>query len=294
VPTALASGELSSLIEVELLAVDAGRRGVKIGTRELSAAKEDVVAGLQPSSSSMVLSDTQCLGAFGRGPFSFGQELFDALPASYRDEQVTFQADAERLLAKLAGIDISDAAMTRYYATHKSEFTEDCLNGVQAGSQAAAQALVTEVAKGTPFGQLPNASSLGCLPESEIAQSPTVAQQLAGLSPGQLTKAFEDPQSQSWVVFQLTKRQVLPYAEVAPQIRHDLLSPGSVALNDEIASLLAHARVWVDPRYGKWVSSSGATPTVQPAAAPPSSFLIAPAADQPPGTSAQGSSAGLP
>ncbi|MHB1502452.1 MAG: peptidyl-prolyl cis-trans isomerase [Acidimicrobiales bacterium] len=274
VTSGFAAGELSTLIEQELVGQALARRHLTVSSSGLAAAKRDVAAELMPPP--------------GGSPSPCGMEgaqLLAALPPSFAHQQVLFQAQVESLLASVARIDISPAAIRHYYDSHRSLFEQDCLSDIVVATQAEAAKIRAKVEAGGSFASEAKAHSLdqqtasgggalGCLPTSQIT-NPSLVSALAALSIGQVSQPLFEAQvgpSGSWVLLQVTGRPVSPLSHVSGQIRRQLLGAHGNILQAKLTSLVHSAKVTVDPRYGHWKAAGGVVPPVPP----PARDLISP------------------
>ncbi|MGD0321192.1 MAG: peptidylprolyl isomerase [Acidimicrobiales bacterium] len=286
VPSALASYELSTLVLDELVAADLARRHHSVGASEVSAATEDLVAQFESSTSS---SGSPCPAQVT------GRQLLALLPKGFSSEQVRYLADEEQLAVAVAHVDLSAAALERYYSTNSSQFAEVCLSDIALPSQAQAQSVLGAVSSGaatfadearrnsTDTQTAQNGGAIPCVLSSDV-QSPTILSAIASLAPGQVSQPVQATTSSGgtvWLLLQVNARPELPLAQVRSQIRLTLLSEHSAELTREIDLLTSRARVTVDPRYGSWSRLRGVTPPVAPAA----KYLLSPGADQPVGSS---------
>lgn len=297
VTSSFAAGELSSVIEQVLVSQALARRHARLTAADLGAARSDVVTELYPPSPSQP------------SPCGLeGPQLMAKLPASFVNEQVRFQAEAELLLTLVAHVGVGPAAILKYYFTHASQFRQDCLSAIVVSSQAAAAAVRAKVVSGAEsFAAAARASSLdpvsrakggaiGCPLVSAIT-NPSLTSVLAGLKPGQVSQPLSESVSggtPEWVLIEVTSRPEEPLTTVAGTIRREILASHGSALQAELARLVKSAHVHVDPQYGRWTGQAGVVPPV----APPSRFVLSPGADQassgPASSSVLGPASGYP
>jgi parvulin-like peptidyl-prolyl isomerase len=286
VSSELASYELSTLVLGELIAQDLARRHHSVSASEVSAATEDLVAEFESSTSS---GSSSCPAQVT------GRQLLARLPWEFSSEQVRYLADEEQLAVAVAHVDLSAAALGRYYFTHSSQFAEVCLSDIAQSSQAQAQSILRAVSSGaatfadearqssidTQTAQ--NGGAIPCVRSSEV-QNPTILSAIASLTPGQVSQPVQATTSSGgtvWLLFEVNARPELPLAQVSSEIRLTLFSGHSAELTREIDLLTSRARVTVDPRYGSWSRLRGVRPPVAPAA----KYLLSPGADQSVGSS---------
>lgn len=287
VSTALASGELSTLVLERLISTDLARRGRAVTASDLSAARADLASQLTAGSG----STSPCPNGVD------GRQLVDRLPAGFRSDQVDFLAAKEKLAISLGHVDIGPAALLGYYRSHPEEFQELCLSDIAVQTQAQAQSIHDAIAAGSAsFAAEAEQNSIDtqsastggqypCLPTSSVLNS-IILNAIAGLKPGQLSApVFEQSASAAgggvWFVLQVDGRPVIPFAQAEPQIRQQLLSGQNAVVTAEVSRLVKVSKVEVDPRYGTWAPSEG----IQPPKTPPTGDLLSRTADQSPGAS---------
>ena len=278
--TALFAGEeLQTLVNNELISFDLAKRHVAVTSDDIAAGRQDFLVALANQNGS---APQNC---------PTGQQLYDALPATFAQQQVQSFAEIDLLLATMAGISIGPSALQAYYSAHQSAFAETCLSAIVVSSQAQANSIRAAVVAGSSFATeaqqnsldqttAPQGGAIGCPADSAIATNSAVSQQLTGLGINQVSQPFEQQNSDgstSWVLLEVTGRTVQAYSQVTSQIRNDLLSPHSSLLQPEAQRLLSSANVTVDPRYGQWQGAKGISAPVPP----PMRFVLSPAADQP-------------
>lgn len=278
VTSSFATFELSTLVLERLVAQDLARHGQTVTAADVAAARADFVSQLTPQS-----SQSPCGMA--------GQQLLAHLPASFVDQQVQFLAAQERLAAVIGHVDISSAALMRYYQTHPTQFQEICLSDIAVQAQAQAQQIHDAIVGGTAtfeheaqqFSIDSQTASGGgripCLPSSQIVNS-VILGAISGLNPGQVSQPVFEPPSTGgsgvWFVLRVDGRPLVPFAQAASQIRQQLLSSQNSTVSAEFARITRHADVVVDPRYGRWNPAQG----VRAPTPPKSVWLLSPAANQ--------------
>lgn len=278
VTSSFATFELSTLVLERLVDQDLARRGQAVTSADLTAARADFVGQLTPSSSS-----SPCGLA--------GQQLLARLPASFVDAQVRFLAAQERLAAVIGHVDVSSAALLRYYQTHPTQFQEICLSDIAVQTQAQAQQIHDAIVGGkatfeneaAQFSIDSQTASGGgripCLPSSQIVNS-VILGAISGLNAGQVSQPVFEPPSTGgsgvWFVLRVDDRPLVPFAQAASQIRQQLLSSQNSSVSAEFTRITRHADVVVDPRYGSWSPAQG----VRAPSTPKAAWLLSPAANQ--------------
>ena len=215
---------------------------------------------------------------------------FESLPKDYRQFLAQHQAEVTALQASLARVDVSPAAIAAYYAAHRQQFVEACVQHILVASQAQAAQIKAALAAGAPFDQEARANStdqgsiqaggrLGCGPTTQyVAPFAQAVQTLP------LNQVSDPVQTQfGWHLIEVTARQQQPLSQAAPQIRAQLLQQSQSALNAFIDRRVARSNIAVDSRYGRWVTAGpgGQSGVVPPRAPTPRSDTPTTAATAP-------------
>ena len=276
----LATYELSALVLNELISQDLGRRHRPVTASALSAARQDLVAELGASSS----ANSACPSRVTAG------QLLRRAPSDLSSQEVGFLAELEQLVVAVTHLNLSTAALHRYYFLNSSDFAEVCLSDISVSSQAQAQSILGDVSAGSAtFAAEARQSStdtqtaqeggdLGCFPSSELQGSP-ILPGISSLVPGQVSQPIETTDASGgtiWLLIQLNARTVKPFAQVTSQIRLMLLGGQNAAVSGELSRIIRRAQVTVDPRYGTW----NGLKEVMPPVSPPGKDLLSPSADQ--------------
>ncbi len=210
-----------------------------------------------------------------------GQKAFDALPNSYRDELVHEEADAVALASRLAGANIGQAAISRYYQAHLVQFTRTCISVLVAPSQAAAAQLRAQIASGASFSSVARASSIdpttasrggdaGCVQAGQLTPA---FQFVSTLPTGQVSQPVQT--QAGWILLEVTSRPQQSLAQATPTIVRSLLGNAQGMLTSYYQSALARHHVVVDPRYGRFVRQGGQF-VFQPPTGPSTAVLAGP------------------
>jgi len=200
---------------------------------------------------------------------------FQSLPGYYQDVLVHRSADANALAAAIGRVHLGAAAIAAYYAAHRAEYVEACVQHILVATQAEAAQVKADLAAGKPFdqeaaakstdtGSAANGGRLGCGPANQYVAP--FAHAVETLPVG----VVSDPvQSQfGWHIIEVTARTQQPLSAVESQIRQQLLSNASQSLNGFLQQASARADIVVNARYGTWVRSGPNGPGVQPPQAP--------------------------
>ena len=186
--------------------------------------------------------------------------IFKAFDAKFKATMTDRTARSEALLASYA--DTSDAAGQAYFQSHASQFT--CASGkdvahILVKTQAAAQAIVDQLAAGASFATLAKqqstdtqsaqqGGSLGCLTAGEFVGAFQSAAEAAplGKPTGPVHSQF------GYHVILVTKAATVQYADVRSQVAQALQQQASQSLSAAVTALFKKFKVHVDPRFGTW------------------------------------------
>lgn len=265
-----------ALVDQEL-----ARRGVAVTRADLDAARRELARGLGTDPGT------------GRPVDGLGERVLNGFSRRYRDDLVRRNAAVRKLQGVLAGVDLSEAGLRRYYETHTGEFAEACAqhilaavrgaNGMldEAASRAKIERIAARLQGGEDFAAVARAESddqgsrerggdLGCAdpstyvaPFAEAVRSQPVGQ--IG-SPVQTTFGFH--------IVRVYGRRTAPFGEVRDRVLQRLEQESGDDLNRWLTRALARASVRVNPKFGTFVRTPEAAectsglPCVVPPQAP--------------------------
>jgi hypothetical protein len=206
-----------------------------------------------------------------------GPELINALPPAVRNSELHNQAVDQVLLAD--GADLSNQAMSAYYAANQSQFELDCVSRIVTSTQADATQDVAQITGGASFAAVakadsidtetaPDGGSLGCsIPLYTVEQSLGVTTAAVNTPLG----PFEDTTNQVWDVYEITSQTTEPLSAARPVIRSELLEQSANVdrVSKELVAFAHRSNVSVDPQFGIWKASSVKAP-----ASPPAKYLL--------------------
>jgi hypothetical protein len=281
--TAFVADLLTQRIEYALVHDELVRRHALPAPADLTAARDEV---------SQRLTDPTATGS---------GSLLPGFPVRYQTVLVARQADVDALRVALANVDLSQTALQAYYDAHRQLYvTQVCVRHILIAAKDASGAVdftasktkATDLKKqldgGADFAALAKANSadnqgatggsaakggdLGCLTSQQVQSLvPEFSQAMGQLAVNQIS----DPvQTQfGFHLIEVTSRVPEPFdARVAADARQQLLTPSRQKFTDLITSLLATAKVSVNPQYGSYLpkadQAKGVGPGVQPPAAP--------------------------
>ncbi|MHB8439396.1 MAG: peptidylprolyl isomerase [Acidimicrobiales bacterium] len=283
--TAFADAELATLVINGLVEQDLAKHHAAVSSSQIDAARADFEAELQTSSQSGSPCPQQLQGA----------ALVARLPRPFLADQVRALAGQELLAETLGHVDVSTAALMRYYTANPDQFHQLCLSDIAVATQAQAQSIRTAITSGSStFAQeaqnsldaatAGNGGVVGCLSISQIANQ-VILNAVNSLPQGQISPPVFVPPTGSgggnaWFLLQVNDRPVIPFDQAAPSIRLQLLSSQRTLVSAEFTRLIRASHVIVDPRYGTWNPSQG----VVPPPGLPARDLLSPASDLPSGS----------
>jgi PPIC-type PPIASE domain len=267
----------------------AASKDITLTSADLTTATSDLASTLdgEISSADQQAASTGsvplCEDATGAG--ISGKALLSALPADVAAAQVRNQAVDEKLLAR--GADLSEAAVSQYYAANQAQFTSACVSVIATDTQAHANQLVAQLNAGASFAALakansldtqtgPNGGALGCNYTRAAVEQ---ALQVQSVTVGQPITPVQDRTSGQWIIYEVTSQSVEPLSAAASVARQELLqSTANVTrVSREIVAFAARSNVSVDPQYGTWKKLTVVAPV-----GPPTQYLLASASGLPP------------
>ena len=278
--TSFASSVLASDVYNQLATQLAEGAGISLSAAETAAARSDYESTLDGAIKAQIQQDSAVGGTpscvDGAGNALTGKEVLAGLPAGVAANEVRNQAIEENLLAR--GVDLSDAAVLKYYAANTADYTVDCVGVIVVANQATADTVYNQLKGGAAFAPLATSTStdatsaknggqLGCnFPESQVLTALQV-----GSVAVNVPVTPEQTQTGQWEVFQVTSRTVLPVDQVATQVRQALLqaTANRTRVSDEVLAFARHSTVSVNPQYGTWVHAR-----IVPPASPATRYLL--------------------
>jgi hypothetical protein len=284
--TANAAGTRAAGILLQNLVLDQlehqalARHGVTVTAADVSAAEQDYKEQLTQDASQ---TSVACAEAH--------PNLTSELPEAFLHHQAESLATQEKVEEAIGGVDVSEAALRRYYRAHLSNVNQVCLNLIVAPSQAVAKSVHDAVSSGKTFAQAsqtkglaqisPSGGQLACVYPSEVVSNfgTPLAAVIDNLPVGRIGPVLKWTDSQTgatyWLVVQMRQRNLVPLSQLATQIRQVLLSQGASKVTAALRTIASHSDVTVDPMYGTWHDLRG----VQLPVPPPARFVPNPDAN---------------
>lgn len=200
--------------------------------------------------------------------------LFYSFPAPFRDELVAALADRAQLEQPIN----DPVALQSYYQRMRPDFYEQvCVRQVDAvvngsngavddsASLAKAKALSSDLNSGNPNATGQAAGSLNCYSQAQLeARSPGFRRTVMSLAPGHAA----DPQKSGngYTVIAVQSRKDTPYdtnvQKVITALALQQQPPNAQPSDTTINSLLAKAKVSVQPAYGTWQRGSSTSASI--------------------------------
>ena len=239
-------------------------------TADLATAKYDLENSITATLTQVAGSQSQCTGT--------AASILASLPAATQHELIQAQADSEVILVHDGGIGTDDASLHRYYNASPTSFDTYCVSGILVANQATAQAVRQQLAAGANFAALAaqvstdaskaRGGALGFFAPSSGNYN-AVLKDVGTIGVGGLTQPLASSGG-SYVILTVTSQTPTPYNEIANAVRQSVLAQDAKTAQAKITSVVRHASVSLDPRFGTWTASSvqtGVTPPGSPPAA---------------------------
>lgn len=247
---------------------------VTVDRADMAAAKGELAASIDGTFAT--LSQAGLPTACSQVPSS--AEVLASLPAPFVQDQVRSLALIDGLSASAAGYRLTPSGLQSYFASHRSSFDTLCVDAFTVATQASAKQIRSLIQGGLPFAAAAPAGTLqsACVTPSD-ANYGALAAVVGSLQVGQVSQPVPS-QTGSYYLFQLTNRTATSLAVTSPVLREAVVAAGAQRAGAMLTAAARRASVTIDPRYGRWTSSSAAR-GVFPPSSPPASSLLAPAAN---------------
>ncbi len=269
VPVALVDSELGTLVQNEAEGQALAARHITVTAADLTAARQDFVTELQEAYQQLSQSGGALSAACSNVQLP---TIISQLPRAFVTQETQMLARQEKLQSLFGHIDVTLAGLRRYYASHKANFTQVCLNLLVADSAANAQKLHRAVTSGTSFAaaasnpaadptNTPPGGQLRCVYPNQITSTfgSSAASILDNLPVGGVSNPVPVSSSSPtgpatyYLIAQMRQRHLVPLdSTLQSQLRLALLQQGNQAASAGISKILSQASVWIDPRYGSW------------------------------------------
>jgi foldase protein PrsA len=204
-----------------------------------------------------------------------GKKIFDKFSKWYRDTLVRRESELRVLQAALSPVDLSDAAIERYYRDNQDRYVEVCAHHVLVNTEPEAVAVKARLDAGEDFVQVAkeisidpsaaeNGGDLGCAsPTSYVPEfADAITNQPIGVVGAPVQTQF------GFHVIRVDRSDVSSLEDVRAQIENELSQQGSGALNEWLTEALGEAKVKLNPRFGTWDKTATPIPKVNPPSAP--------------------------
>ncbi|MCI0345599.1 MAG: peptidylprolyl isomerase [Chloroflexi bacterium] len=194
------------------------------------------------------------------------EDVFNALPESYRQIVVARQADVLALQGALVDQPCvaTDDAVADYYAAHREDFEQACASHILVATQPEAEAVLQELAAGADFatvaqqrstdtGTAASGGDLGC-----SVRGAFVAEFEDAVYSAPLNQPIGPVETQfGFHVILVRERGVPDLDEIREEAQRALSEAVSAAFGDWFSAAVPAAEVTVDPRYGLWDEATG-------------------------------------
>ena len=268
---------LGRMVSTELVTQQASARGIVVTSADEATAKTEIEQIVDGTFATLEQNgiQPQCT------PVPSGAQVLASLPAGFVATLARTQATSDLMAAHAVGSDLSQASMDRYFAAHRAQFDTFCVSGFSVSTQAAATQIRAAIAAGTPFAKaVPSGSTAqtACFsPTSSSYQA--ISNAVGSLPVGGVSQPLQSS-SGAYFVFQLTQRTPATLAGARPVLRGAIVSAGIKQADQLLRTAERRSAITVDARYGNWTATATAV-GVSPAASPPPSSLLSPAANDP-------------
>ena len=301
VTTAFTAQVLQERVVAIVVADEFNRRNLEITQQDRDDAEAQFVSQLAPAPAADPNADPAA-PTTTVDPAA-GQAVFDGFSQSFRDFEITFNAQAAVLSAAMTAeagqnTDVTAADVRSFYDDNQDQFTQNCVAHILVADEATANDLYQQLQGGADFATLAAANStdtgsatqggdLGCQPPGTFV--PEFETAIDSAEEGVVTEPVQTQFGYHHIL--LNSKGVQPFADVKDQIRQQLETPADNPLNTFLSEALGSAEVTVNSRYGSWDAD---TMTVVPPEGPstPSTTLpdpgTAPASTDTTDTSAGG------
>jgi foldase protein PrsA len=254
---------LTRRIYFELIHEEFTRRHLKLGSKDLNIARQEVTSSLaDPNDPSQAASGPVVLAAF---------------PKSYQTWLIHTNAEVYVLQNALA--DTSDTNLRAYYEAHKDQFESVCAAHILVDTKPEADAIEKQLAKAkdknATFADIAKKQSkdtgsgakggdLGC-----AAPSNYVAEFKAAVRTQKIGVIGQPVKSQfGYHIIRVDSRtEAKPFEEVKEDVKSAVTDSQQGPFNDFLTKASAKAKVEVNPRYGTY-DTTGQQPEVVPPKTP--------------------------
>jgi hypothetical protein len=248
----LSAGWLTAIVYDKLITHEFNRR-------RLTVTPDDTQAG-----------QSQLASQFGSA------QVADAFPKWFKDRVIARNARAVAVRSALAGVDLSDAGLRKYYDSHQADFTLNCVSHILVKTKPEADSALARIKGGEAFAAVAKAVSidtgsgakggdLGCNPKGVFV--PEFDQAASTLPIGQLSDPIQT--QYGWHIILVRERRTSSFDAAKEQVRAALNQQAQGAFRQFLEQAASTARVSVDRRYGSFQSPApDQPPEVVPPAVP--------------------------
>ena len=248
----LAAGWLTAVIYDKLITHEFDKRHLKVTDSDSDAARSQL--------------STQ----FGN------PNVANAFPKWFQERLVGRNARAVALRAALAGVDLSDESVRKYFEAHKADFSQNCLSHILVKTKAEADSVLARIKGGEDFaavakqvsidtGSGAKGGDLGCNPKGVfVPEFDTAASELPI---GQLSDPVQT--QYGFHIILVKERKDASFESAREQARASLNAETQGAFRQFLQTAVSSVKVSVDRRYGTFEPpATGQAPEVVPPVVP--------------------------
>jgi parvulin-like peptidyl-prolyl isomerase len=248
----LAAGWLTAVIYDKLITHEFDKRHLKVSDADTDAARSQL--------------STQ----FGN------PNVANAFPKWFQERLVGRNARAVALRAALAGVDLSDESVRKYFEAHKADFSQNCLSHILVKTKAEADAVLTRIKGGEDFaavakqvsidtGSGAKGGDLGCNPKGVFV--PEFDKAASELPIGQLSDPVQT--QYGFHIILVKERKDASFESAREQARASVNAETQGAFRQFLQTAVSSVKVSVDRRYGTFEPpATGQAPEVVPPVVP--------------------------
>jgi parvulin-like peptidyl-prolyl isomerase len=219
---------------------------------------------VQKAGTKITKADTAAAKQWADGFFG-AAATFAAFPKSFRNAAIARYANVPAYV-RTNSKSPTDADVLAAYTTSldRNCASHRYVSHILVADEAAAKAAAAQVAAGTDFAQVaaatstdtqsgPRGGALGCIDTQQI--DPTFAAAAAAVPVGSISGPVHT--QYGWHIIKVDDvAKALPFDSVKAEIRDDLVERGPEG-QKKLLALMAHTKVKVASRYGRWVVKNG-------------------------------------
>jgi hypothetical protein len=259
ITTAFAASYLDTAIGHQILLQLAARHHVHVTAAALTAAKAELTKQISGILSEASQSDFACSAPSGAA-------VLKAVPDSFVQESVAFDATVTQLENKLSGFGTSAAGQRRFFDQNRSLFDSACITVGSYTSEADAVAAKGVVYEGGSFAtlaaQTPGGGPQGCPNLYDVLSQVPASSDLGTLALNQVSAPIDI--NGQYLLIEITQRSPSAFANVRSEVQKAVQNIGAANTQTALAVAERKAQVSVNPRYGSWKATAEQIVTPEP------------------------------